>query len=52
MSTDSADSARPPRSASSTVPAGLADLERSECLALLGAVPLGRVVHTHQALPA
>lgn len=27
-------------------------LERSECLALLGSVPLGRLVHTAKALPA
>src|SRR5262245_47213677 len=31
---------------------GLEILERGECLALLGSVPLGRVVFTERALPA
>ena len=31
---------------------GLLELERSECLALLGSVPVGRLVHTAHALPA
>lgn len=31
---------------------GLLELERSQCLALLGSVPVGRLVHTARALPA
>jgi nitroimidazol reductase NimA-like FMN-containing flavoprotein (pyridoxamine 5'-phosphate oxidase superfamily) len=31
---------------------GLVELERSECLDLLGSVPVGRLVHTAGALPA
>lgn len=31
---------------------GLLELERSECLVLLGSVPVGRLVHTARALPA
>jgi nitroimidazol reductase NimA-like FMN-containing flavoprotein (pyridoxamine 5'-phosphate oxidase superfamily) len=31
---------------------GLLELERSECLTLLGSVPVGRLVHTARALPA
>jgi nitroimidazol reductase NimA-like FMN-containing flavoprotein (pyridoxamine 5'-phosphate oxidase superfamily) len=31
---------------------GLLELERAECLALLGSVPVGRLVHTSHALPA
>lgn len=30
----------------------LLELERDECLALLGSVPVGRLVHTARALPA
>src|SRR5262245_56603171 len=31
---------------------GLEVLSRSECIELMGSVPIGRIVFTHQALPA
>ncbi|WP_314225035.1 pyridoxamine 5'-phosphate oxidase family protein [Streptomyces zaehneri] len=31
---------------------GFRELDRQECVRLLGTVPVGRVVHTRQALPA
>ena len=30
---------------------GFVELDRAECFSLLGSVPVGRLVHTHRALP-
>lgn len=34
-----------------TVTQSLIDLSRGECLAVLGSVPVGRLVHTHEVFP-
>ena len=41
-----------PLSAVAAPDPGLGELDRAECLALLGTVPVGRLVHTVRALPA